>query len=126
MKLSRIVRLVLALVSGAALALAFPTFNIPLLGWIAPALLIIAVLGERPRFAFLLGLLQGAVCYGLSVPWFYNVMRQYGPLPAVQAGAVFGLVIVVTSVFRGAFAAVVAWLAEFASEGAASPPPFFG
>jgi apolipoprotein N-acyltransferase len=124
MNLSRSVRLLLALVSGVALALAYPTFNIPLLGWIAPALLIVAVLGERPRFAFFLGLLQGAVFYGLSVPWIYTVMRQYGPLPVVQAGAVFALVIVVTSFFRAAFAAIVAWLGKDALEKACLAAPF--
>ena len=81
MNLSRTVRLLLVLASGIALALAYPSFNIPLLGWTAPALLMIAVLGERPRFAFLLGSVQGAVYFGLSLPWFYTVMRQYGPLP---------------------------------------------
>jgi apolipoprotein N-acyltransferase len=124
MSLSRTVRLLLALVSGVALAQAYPSFNIPLLGWIAPALLIVAVLGERPRFAFLLGWVQGAAYYGLSLPWFYTVMRQYGPLPAVQAGAVFALVIVATSLFHAAFAAAIAWLGEAAPERACLAAPF--
>ncbi len=122
--MSRIVRLQLALGSGVALAFAYPSFNIPLLGWIAPALLIIAVLGERPRFAFLLGWLQGAAYYGLSLPWFYTVMRQYGPLPAIQSGAVFALVIVVTSLFHAAFAAMIAWLEKFSLERACFAAPF--
>ncbi len=124
MNVSKTVRLLLALASGVALALAYPTFNIPFLGWIAPALLIVAVLGARPRFAFLLGWLQGAAYYGLSVPWFYAVMRRYGPLPAMQAGAVFALVIVATSLFHAAFAAVVAWLGEGAPERACLASPF--
>jgi apolipoprotein N-acyltransferase len=124
MNLSRTVRLLLALSSGVALALAYAPFDIPLLGWIAPALLIVAVLGERPRIAFLLGLLQGAVYYGLSLPWLYTVMRQYGPLPVIQAGAVFALVIVVTSVFHAAFAAAIAWLGKFAPEKACLAAPF--
>ncbi len=124
MSLSRTVRLLLALVSGVALALAYPSFNIPLLGWIAPALLIVAVVGERPRFAFLLGWLQGAAYYGLSLPWFYTVMRQYGPLPAIQAGAVFALVIVATSLFHAAFAAAIAWIGEGAPERACLAAPF--
>jgi apolipoprotein N-acyltransferase len=69
MNMSRTVRLLLALASGVSLALAYPAFNISLLGWISPALLIIAVLGERPGFAFLLGSLQGAAFFGLSLPW---------------------------------------------------------
>jgi apolipoprotein N-acyltransferase len=124
MSLSRTVRLLLALASGVALALAYPSFNIPLLGWIAPALLIVAVLGERPRFAFLLGSLQGAAYFGLSLPWFYTVMRQYGPLPVIQAGAVFALVIVVMSLFHAAFAAAIAWLGKFAPEKGCLAAPF--
>jgi len=124
MKLSRTVRVLLALSSGVALALAFPNFHIAILGWIAPAFLILAVLGERPGIAFLLGLLQGAVFYGLSVPWFYTVLRQYGPLPAIQAGAVFGAVIVVTSFFRAAFAAAIALLGKVSPEKACLASPF--
>jgi apolipoprotein N-acyltransferase len=124
MSLSRTVRLLLALASGVALAMAYPSFNIPLLGWIAPALLIVAVLGVRPRFAFFLGWLQGAACYGLSLPWFYTVMRQYGPLPVIQAGAVFALVIVATSLFHAAFAAAIAWLGKFSLGRACLAAPF--
>jgi apolipoprotein N-acyltransferase len=124
MNLSRTVRLLLALVSGVALALAYPAFDIPLLGWVAPAVLIVAVLGARPRFAFLLGWLQGAAYYGLSLPWFYTVMRHYGPLPVIQAGAVFALVIVVTSLFHAAFAAAVAWVSRFSSARACLAAPF--
>jgi apolipoprotein N-acyltransferase len=121
---SRTVRLLLALSSGVALALAYPSFNIRLLGWIAPALLIVAVLGERPRIAFLLGWLQGAAYYELSVPWFYTVMRQYGPLPVIQAGAVFALVIVATSMFHAAFAAAIACLGKGSPGRACLAAPF--
>src|SRR4029077_14865135 len=82
------------------------------------------VLGERPGFAFLLGWLQGAAYFGLSLPWFYTVMRQYGPLPVIQAGAVFALVIVATSLFHGAFAAAIAWLGKYAPERACLAAPF--
>jgi apolipoprotein N-acyltransferase len=124
MNLSRTVRLLLALASGITLAWAYPSFNLPLLGWVAPALLIVAVLGERPGFAFLLGWLQGAAYFGLSLPWFYTVMRQYGPLPAIQAGAVFALVIVIMSVFHAAIAAVIAWLGKSSARRACVAAPF--
>ena len=124
MKFSRTLRLLLALASGVALALAFPNFHIPILGWIAPAFLILAALGERPGFALLLGMLQGAAFYGLSVPWFYTVLRQYGPLPVMQAAAVFGAVIVVTSIFRAAFAAAIAWIGKISPERACLASPF--
>jgi apolipoprotein N-acyltransferase len=124
MNLSRAVRLLLVICSGLALALAYPLFNIPILGWIAPAVLIVAVIGERPRFAILLGFVQGAVYFGLSLPWFYNVMRQYGPLPVVQAAGVFLLVVLVLSIFHAVFAAVMAWLGKISVERACVAAPF--
>jgi apolipoprotein N-acyltransferase len=124
MRLSRTVRLLLALVSGVALALAYPSYSLPLLGWFAPALLIVAVLGERPRFGFLLGLLQGAMSYGLSVPWVYTVLRHYGPLPVIQAGAVFALLILATSLFHAAFAGLTAWVSRYGLARACLAAPF--
>lgn len=116
--------MLLALSSGVALALAYPSFNIPLLGWIAPAILLVAVLGERPLAAFFLGWLQGAVYFALSLPWFYTVMRQYGPLPVIQAGAVFALVVVILSVFHAVFATAIAWLGKSGPRRACIAAPF--
>ena len=124
MMLSRTARLLLALASGAALALAYPLFNIPPLGWVAPAMLIVAVLGEKPRFALLLGWLQGAIYYGISIPWFYTVMRQYGPLSVIQAGGVFALVVFVAATFHAIFAMVLAWLSRFGVKRACLAAPF--
>ncbi len=87
-------------------------------------MLIVAVLGARPRFALLLGWLQGAVFYGLSVPWFYTVMRRYGPLPVTEAAGVFLLVVFVSSFFHAAFALGVAWLAQFGKARACFAAPF--
>lgn len=124
MNLSRTARLLLSLASGVALALAFPLYNIPLLGWIAPAMLIVAVLNASPRFAFLLGWLQGAAYYAMSVPWFYTVMRQYGSLPVLEAGAVFALLVFATALFHAAFALAVAWLARSSPTRACVAAPF--
>jgi apolipoprotein N-acyltransferase len=124
MKLSNTARLLLATISGVALALAFPLFHFPLLGWMALAVLLVAVMGARPRFAFFLGLLHGAIFYAISVPWFYNVMRQYGPLPVAQAGGVFALVVLVMSVFHAAFALGVAWLSRFGTARSCLAAPF--
>ena len=124
MNLSKTVRLPLALASGVGLALAYPSFNVPFLGWVAPAMLIAGMLGERPRVAFLLGWLQGAVYYGLSLPWLYTVLRQYGPLPAIEAGVLFGLVVVVASVFHAAFGGAVAWIGKTSAGKACMAAPF--
>jgi apolipoprotein N-acyltransferase len=124
MNLPRTVRLLLSLASGVALALAYPLFDIAVLGWIAPAMLILAVVGERPRFVLLLGWLQGAAYYAISLPWFYTVMRQYGPLPVSQAGAVFALLIFATALFHAAFALAVAWIGRFGAARACLAAPF--
>jgi apolipoprotein N-acyltransferase len=113
MNLSRTARLLLALVSGVALALAFPIFNFQLLAWVSLAVLILAVLNETPRYALLLGWLQGVAFYALSVPWFYSVMRHYGPLSVVAAGGVFMLVVFVSAAFHAAFAFGVSWFGRF-------------
>jgi len=49
-----------------------------------------------------------------------RLLRQYGPLPTVQAGAVFGLLILATSLFHAAYAAAIAWISQFV---AARRPP---
>jgi apolipoprotein N-acyltransferase len=113
MNLSRTARLSLTLASGVALALAFPLYNLPILAWIAPAAFIVAVLTERPLFALLLGWLQGIAFYSLSVPWFYTVMRRYGPLPVIQAAGVFALVVLIMASFHAMFAVGIAWLSRF-------------
>jgi apolipoprotein N-acyltransferase len=124
MNLSKSPRVLLAIASGVALALAFPLYDLSILGWIAPAILIVAVMNATPRFAFLLGWLQGAAFYSLSVPWFYTVMRQYGPLPVPQAGAVFALVIFVTALFHATFACAVAWICRSSITRACVAAPF--
>src|SRR6195256_6049780 len=124
MTLSRTARLLLALVSGVALALAFPIFNLPLLAWISPAVLILAVLNQTPRYALLLGWLQGAAFYALSVPWFYNVMRQYGPLSVIAAGGVFLLVVFVLATLHAMFASGVAWISRTSIARACLAAPF--
>lgn len=78
MKLSFPARLRLAIASGLALAFAFPNYNLPLLAWIAVALLMLASIGGRTREAVLFGFINGALFYPLSLPWIATVMRQYG------------------------------------------------
>lgn len=116
--------MLLVLVSGIALALAYPLFNIPILGWIAPAIFVVALIGANPRFAILLGFVQGAAFYGLSLPWFYTVLRQYGPLPIAQAAGVFALVVLVMSIFHAVFAVAIALIGKKSVKLACIAAPF--
>ena len=98
-------RLLLALASGAALALSFPNYNLALLAWVSVGLLVLASSGARPAVAPLYGLLHGLVFYPLSLPWMDVVMRQYGNVdPWISAG-VLGLV----GIAGGIICAVFSW-----------------
>jgi len=110
--LARKWRFLLAFGSGALLALAFPNFNLPLLAWIAVAVLIIASLEGGIAEAALRGLLFGVAFYLFSTPWIYTVMRQYGPLPSWEAAGVMGLMILAASPYFVAFTVCVTWIAR--------------
>jgi apolipoprotein N-acyltransferase len=101
-------RLVLALVSGLLLALAFPKFHFTVLAWIALVPLFVASFRARRMEAALYGFLHGGVFFLLSVPWMDTVMREYGNVPALAAAGILGLVIFICSLFTAAFAILVA------------------
>ena len=85
-------RALFAVASGAALALAFPNYNLPLLAWISVTLLIVAAYHARPAFAPVLGLIWGLVFYALSLTWIDVVIRQYGNADPLTSAAVLALV----------------------------------
>ena len=105
------VRALLAIASGAALALSFPNFNLSLLAWISVGLLVLASYGARPRVAPLYGFLHALVFYPLSLPWMDVVIRQYGNVDALSAAGVLGLV----GVAGGVICAVFTWGVALAS-----------
>ena len=63
MKLSRPLRLLLGLASGLALAFSFPNYNLPVLAWVAVAMLILASIGASVADAMMGGFLHGFVFY---------------------------------------------------------------
>lgn len=111
MNLSWQKRSLLALASGAALALSFPNYNWSLLAWISVGLLVLASLGARPGVAPLYGLLHAMVFYPLSLPWMAEVVRQYGNVPPLIAA---GLLVLI-SVAGGVIVAVFTWGVAFTS-----------
>lgn len=108
MRISRPVRFLLALGSGAAVALAFPNYNLSFLAWVGIAMLMVASLGVRPREAALYGFLHGLVFYPACLPWIATVMRQFGNLDALTAAAILGLMGVAGGVIDSIFSASVA------------------
>ena len=80
-------RVLLALASGAALALSFPNYNLTVLAWPAVGLLVLASYRARPAVAPLYGFLHGLVFYPICLPWIDEVVHQYGNVgPGTSAG----------------------------------------
>jgi apolipoprotein N-acyltransferase len=105
MNFSWYTRVVLALSSGATLALSFPNYDFRLLAWVSVGLLVLAAFRARPVVAPLYGLLHGLVFYPLCLPWIDVVVQQFGGVgPWTSAGLV-----ALIAVAGGAICAVFSW-----------------
>jgi apolipoprotein N-acyltransferase len=105
-------RILLSLGAGLALALAFPNYNVPVLGWVSLAGLLFALLGAGLGEAALCSFLYGVAFYTFTLPWVYTVMLQYGPLPSWQAAGLLALIVIVLSLYCAAFGVAFAWIAK--------------
>ena len=109
---SRKWRILFSFLAGILFALAFPNFNLPLLAWVAVAVLILASLEGGLGEAALRGLLFGLAFYLFATPWIYTVMHQYGPLPPWEAAGVMALMILAASPYFVAFTLCLTWIAR--------------
>jgi apolipoprotein N-acyltransferase len=104
-------RVLLALGSGAALALSFPNYNLSLLAWIAIGLLVLASWRARPVVAPVYGFLHALVFYPLCLTWIDVVVRQYGN---VEFWTAAGLLLLI-GIAGGIICAVFSWGVALAS-----------
>ena len=84
-----LLRYLLALVSGAMLALSFPKPGISPLAWVAFVPLFIAAAGVSPRLGLKLGFLAGLTAYGGILYWVNIVMTSYGKLHWTVSGTLY-------------------------------------
>ncbi|MGO8786083.1 MAG: apolipoprotein N-acyltransferase [Terriglobia bacterium] len=111
--------------SGLLLVACFPKIHLPGLVWIACLPMLAALATEkRPKHAFLLGYVCGAVFFAGSCYWFVTVMEFYGHLPSVLAVVVLILFVIVDSVFFGGFGLVMGWAARRSTGWALAISPF--
>jgi apolipoprotein N-acyltransferase len=80
MALTRWTRLALAILSGLALAAAFPKLNLNLLAWVAFVPLFLAIEGERTWGVFGYALLQGFACNVASLYWIVITLHNFTSL----------------------------------------------
>jgi apolipoprotein N-acyltransferase len=104
-------RSLLALASGAALALSLPNYDGSLLAWISVGLLVLASFQARPAVAPFFGFLHAIVFYPMSLWWIAEVVKQYGNVPPLVAA---GLLVLI-SVAGGVIVALFTWGVAFAS-----------
>ena len=106
----------LALLSGALLALSFPRYGHPAFGWIALVPLFVALSGwdgragrtpgQPARRAFALGLTTGVVYFVGTIYWTSAVVQQFGGLPLPLALVSMLLL----AIYLGLFPAIAAMI----------------
>jgi len=121
----RVTRPACALLSGCALAFAFPSYDVPILGWVSVAGLMLASLGTRAREALLCGFLYGAAFYCTTLPWIYTVMRVHGHLEPAAALGVLAAMVAVLALFTAAFAWCLTFVGRRSMTLACCAAPFF-
>jgi apolipoprotein N-acyltransferase len=124
MKRSWFLRLLLALSSGALLALAYPNYNLHFLAWVSVALLIVAVLDVGMSSAALFGFLHGLVFATISVPWIYTVLRVHGNADQLSAAGAMAALVIAWALFPAAYALVIAWMGRRSISLACLAAPF--
>lgn len=101
---------VVALLSGALTALAFPKFNLSVLAWISLIPLFFILSRCRPKDAFGYGLAAGFSFYGLLLYWIPNVPYHYGGMPMGLSFIIFLLLALVLGCYWALFSLAFAVL----------------
>lgn len=115
--------LLLALLSGLLLALAFPTFDLFWLAFVGLVPLLVATRRVAPWRAAWLGLLSGTVFSTINLFWLTHAMAVYGHVPQALAFGVLLLLAVYVGAYVGGFTMVWAWAAPRSLLGQILIPP---
>src|SRR5215470_1111680 len=99
-----VLRVFLAAFTGAGLSLSFTGFYLQLYSWVAVGLLLILVIGPKPKAAFLCGLVHAIAFVLTSVPWIATVLSVHGGLSPAGGWAVLLLIALAWGVLIGGFA----------------------
>jgi apolipoprotein N-acyltransferase len=104
----------LAILSGILLALSFPKYGHPVVGWFALVPLLVALAVARGRQGFVLGYLTGSVASLGIVYWTALVVIQYGGLSLPVGILVMMLLCLALALFPSLFGwAIGRWAAAF-------------
>ena len=131
----------LAILSAILQVLIFPLPDFYVLGWIAVAPLLVALLRARPASplqlqagmkllparpwqGFALGYLCGILWYGGNCYWVYSTMKQYGGINAAGAAGLLLLFCLYLGLYHGLFGLLVSVIARTSERMALVLAPF--
>lgn len=117
-----LLRLFLAVLSGALLSLSYTGWYLPVFSWFCIGLLLVCILGTRPRIAFACGFLHAMAFVLLSVPWFAVVLYLHGGVSRVGGWGILLLIAAAWGILTGLFAAIVQRLSGSATFALAGAP----
>jgi apolipoprotein N-acyltransferase len=104
-------RLLLCALSGVALGLAFPKYDLNLLAWVAFVPLLYAVEGETAGHVFGYAWFQGLICFVVSLYWIDFTLHHFAGVNAILAAGPLVLLAAIMGLYTG----LAIWVAEFAS-----------
>ncbi|HYK38918.1 MAG TPA: apolipoprotein N-acyltransferase [Candidatus Eremiobacteraceae bacterium] len=99
-----IIRAFFAALTGAGLALSFTGLYLQIYSWVSVGLLVILVIGPKPRIAFSCGFLHAIAFVLTSVPWIATVLSVHGGLSRSGGWGVLLLIAAAWGVLIGGFA----------------------
>jgi apolipoprotein N-acyltransferase len=117
-------RLLIATSSGAALSLSFTGLYLSIYSWTCVGILILTVIGARPRVAFVCGFLHALLFVLTSVPWIATVLSVHGGLSTSGGWGVLLLIAAAWGILIGTFAWAVNRLSGRSIQMACVAAPF--
>src|SRR4030042_6392282 len=104
--------LILSVLSGILLVLAFPHFNVEILSCVALVPWLWAIRKKSPSRASLLGFVTGLVFFSGLLYWIYNVLTEYGHLPAVVSIIFLMALAAYLALYFSVFSFLLRWAVE--------------
>ncbi len=96
-----------AFVSGVLLTLAFPSFDLYFLAWVAFVPLLLSHWGKSRRESFAAGYLFGLTYFTGTLYWIYHSINHYGGVPFVASIAIVVLLCLLLSLYPAVFSFLV-------------------
>jgi apolipoprotein N-acyltransferase len=93
-----------AVLSGFLLILAFPTFDLYPLAWVALVPLLVSLWDKKPRAAFISGVVTGISYFFGTLYWIYHSITHYGSVPLPLSVGLVVLLSLYLSLYPGLFA----------------------